>query len=315
VPVTVSRRTLLAAALAAAAGAATGCTGNGGEPITVAGGELGGFYVEFAQLLVDALAATGTPAVVQQTGGSVENIRRITEGAGSGALGLVLTDIALAALRGQDPFGQPVELCALGQVYENYMQLVVRAEDPVTGIADLAGRPVTLGAVGSGAAVFGDRLLAVAGVRAEVIRRPLVLAVQALSDRTTDALLWSGGVPTPALAQLAERRPLRLLPLAEHLPALRNRYGTAYGPVLVPEGVYGAAAAVPTVGVANLLLAAPTLPDAIADTVVRTLVGAAPRLVPSAALGTQYLDQRSLIDTGDVPLHPGAAAAYRDLHG
>jgi TRAP transporter TAXI family solute receptor len=312
VPVTFSRRTLLVATAATAVSA--GCTGPGAQPLTVAGGEVGGFYVEFAQLLVDALAAAGTPAVVQQTGGSVENIRRITEGA-TGALGLVLTDIALAALRGEDPFGAPVPLRALGQVYENYMQLVVRAEDRITGIADLAGRPVTLGAVGSGAAVFGDRLLAVAGVRAEVTRRPLALAVQALADRGTDALLWSGGVPTPALADLAARRPLRLLPLADHLPALRSRYGTAYGPVLVPEGVYGAATAVPTVGVANLLLAAPALPDAVADTVVRTLVEAAPRLVPSAALGTQYLDQRSLIDTGEVPLHPGAAAAYRTLHG
>jgi TRAP transporter TAXI family solute receptor len=308
--VTLSRRTLLLAALAATA---TACTGGGGEPVTVAGGEVGGFYVEFAQLLVDQLDAAGTPAVVQRTGGSVENVRRVTEG--PAALGLVLTDIALAALRGADPFGQPVALCALGQVYENYMQLVVRAEDPITSIADLAGRPVSLGAVGSGAAVFGDRLLAAAGVRADVTRRPLRIAVPALEDRTTDALLWSGGVPTPALAELAARRPLRLLPLAEHLPALRSRYGTAYGPASVPEGVYGAPAAVPTVGVSNLLVAAPTLPDAVADTVVRTLVGAAPRLVPSAALGTQYLDQRSLIDTGDVPLHPGAAATYRALHG
>jgi TRAP transporter TAXI family solute receptor len=315
VPVTISRRALLSGALASVAAAATGCTRAGDEPITVAGGEAGGFYVEFAQLLVDALTAAGTPAVVQETGGSVENIGRITDRPASSALGLALTDIALAALRGEDPFGQAAELCALGQVYENYMQLVVRAEDRISGLADLAGRPVSLGAVGSGAAVFGDRLLTGAGVQAEVTRRPLVQAVQALADRSTDALLWSGGLPTPALAELAARRPLRLLPLAEHLPDLRTRYGTAYGPVLVPEGVYGAPAAVPTVGVANLLLASPTLPDAIADTVVRTLVGAAPRLVPSAALGTQYLDQRSLIDTGDVPLHPGAAAAYRDLHG
>jgi uncharacterized protein len=313
VPLTLSRRALLLAALATAA---AGCTGRGADPVTVAGGELGGFYVEFAQLLVDALAAAGTPAVVQQTGGSLENVRRITEGASSpGALGLVLTDIAVAALRGENPFGEAVPLCALGRVYENHLQLVVRAEDPIGSLADLAGRPVSLGAIGSGAAVFGDRLLAAAGVTAPVTRRPLRLAVPALEDRGTDALLVSGGVPDPALAELAARRPLRLLPLAEHLPALRARYGTAYVPASVPVGVYGAAAAVPTIAVSNLLLTAPTLPDAVADTVVRTLVEAAPRLVPAAALGTQFLDQRSLVDTGEVPLHPGAAAAYRDLHG
>lgn len=40
------------------------------------------------------------------------------------------------------------------------MQLVVRAEDRISDLADLSGRPVTLGAAGSGAAVFGERLLA-----------------------------------------------------------------------------------------------------------------------------------------------------------
>jgi TRAP transporter TAXI family solute receptor len=191
----------------------------------------------------------------------------------------------------------------------------VRAEDPFTGTADLAGRPVSLGAVGSGAAVFGDRLLAAAGIAADVTRRPLRDAVSALESGTTDALLWSGGVPTPALAELAARRPVRLLPLAEHLPQLRSRHGGVYGPVTVPAGAYGPAEPVPTVGVANLLVCTPALPDETAAAVARTLVAAAPDLVPVSALGTQYLDQRSLIGTGEIPLHPGAVAAYRALHG
>jgi TRAP transporter TAXI family solute receptor len=191
----------------------------------------------------------------------------------------------------------------------------VRAEDAATSTADLAGRPVSLGAVGSGAAVFGDRLLAAAGIAAQVSRRPLRDAVAALEAGSADALLWSGGVPTPAVAELAARRPVRLLPLAEHLPQLRARHGTVYGPVTVPAGAYGPAGPVPTVGVANLLVCSPDLPADTAAAVARTLVAAAPALVPESALGTQYLDQRSLIGTGDVPLHPGAAAAYRDLHG
>jgi hypothetical protein len=32
-------------------------------------------------------------------------------------------------------------------------------------------------------------------------------------------------------------------------------------------------------------------------------------------LGTQFLDPRNLIVTAGIPLHPGAVAAYRDLHG
>jgi uncharacterized protein len=83
----------------------------------------------------------------------------------------------------------------------------------------------------------------------------------------------------------------------------------------VPAGGYAGAPAVPTIGVANLLICADTLPDEAARQIVRTVVTDAPELLPDAALGTQYLDQRSLIGTEPVPLHAGAAAGYRDLHG
>ncbi len=306
-----SRRALLRGLIAAPLVA--GCGSGTEDPLVLAAGEPGGFYVEFGELLAAALRGAGLPVTVVGTGGSVQNIEQLRDGAA--ALGLALTDIALAAHNGQEPFDAPVPLQAIGRVYENYMQLVVRAEDPATSTADLAGRPVSLGAVGSGAAVFGDRMLAAAGIAAEETRRPLRDAVAALESGRTDALLWSGGVPTPALAELAARRPVRLLPLAEHLPQLRARHGTVYGPVTLPAGAYGPAGPVPTVGVANLLVCSPDLPADTAAAVARTLVAAAPALVPESALGTQYLDQRSLIGTGDVPLHPGAAAAYRDLHG
>jgi TRAP transporter TAXI family solute receptor len=310
----VSRRALLRLLAAAPASLAAGCaSGATAEPIVLAAGEPGGFYVEFGELLAGALRAGGIPVTVASTGGSVENIGQVRTG--RAALGLALTDIAVSARRGDPPFGTSVPLQAVGRVYENYMQLVVRAEDPATSATHLVGRPVSLGAVGSGAAVFGDRLLSAAGIDAEVTHRALRDAVVALETGQTDALLWSGGVPTPALAELAARRPVRLLPLVEHLPGLRARHGDVYGSVTVPVGTYGAGTPVPTVGVANLLVCTPDLAPATAAAVARTLVGAAPALVPESAVGTQYLDQRSLIGTGDVPLHPGAAAAYRDLHG
>ncbi len=48
---------------------------------------------------------------------------------------------------------------------------------------------------------------------------------------------------------------------------------------------------------------------------VRVLVRQAANLVPQQALGTQFLEVRTLIGTAGVPLHPGAAQEYRVLHG
>lgn len=302
-----TRRALL---LGAAAALVTACGGRSGVPVPVAADEPGGYHAALAEALAAALVATGTPAEVQPTDGGVENVRRIADG--SAAVGPVPADVAMVALRGQDPFGERVRLRALGRVGQSHLQLVVRAADPFATVADLSGRTVALGTVGSDAPLFGDRLLAVAGVTATVTRQPLRTAVAAFAGGRADALLWSGPVPTPELADPALDRPIRLLPLADQLTGLRARHGGAYGPATVPAGVYDGASPVPTVGVAALLVAAATLPDAVAATVVRALVAALPELPPS---GLGRMDRRALIDTGEVRLHPGAWTTYRELHG
>ena len=49
--------------------------------------------------------------------------------------------------------------------------------------------------------------------------------------------------------------------------------------------------------------------------VVDTLATDAPQLVPHYVRGLQYLDAPSMIQTGLIPLHPGAVGGYRTLHG
>ena len=49
--------------------------------------------------------------------------------------------------------------------------------------------------------------------------------------------------------------------------------------------------------------------------VVDVLVTEASHLVPPYVRGLQYLDAPSMIQTGLLPLHPGAVGAYRKLHG
>jgi TRAP-type uncharacterized transport system substrate-binding protein len=88
-----------------------------------------------------------------------------------------------------------------------------------------------------------------------------------------------------------------------------------YDQVQVPDGAYRGVSALGTIGVANLLVCSPSLPGDVAAAVVRLLVERATALVPAEAVGTQFLDVRTLIGTQPVPLQPGAAAAYRALHG
>ncbi|MBA8928433.1 hypothetical protein BC739_005650 [Kutzneria viridogrisea] len=283
--------------------------------VGIAAGEQGGFYLAFGQLLAQQLSAA-QPLLhgkALETPASLANIDLLRSGKAD--MALALTDTARAAVNGQDPFRGKVELCALGRVYENYLQLVVRNDSPVRTVADLAGRTISLGANGSGASLTGERILDVAGIRLAVRHLALADAVAALESRAVDAVLWSGGVPTPKLAELDTRVGIRLLALDGVLPGMRARFGAVYEQVPVPSGGYQFVHEVPTIGVANLLVCLPSLPDEVAAAVVGVLVNRADQLVPQQALGTQFLDVRTLIGTVDVPLHPGAAAAYRALHG
>ena len=77
-------------------------------------GEPGGFYIEFADLLVAALRAYGTAARAVKSGGSVDNIRRVA----SGQAALGLHPPGDRAERGDRhcPFERVLPLRALGRV-------------------------------------------------------------------------------------------------------------------------------------------------------------------------------------------------------
>lgn len=294
-------------------GGASRCRG-GARTITIAGGQEGGFYLRFAALLADEIdkADVGLLCEPRQTDGSVDNIRQVSTGAAD--VGLTQADTALAAVRGEAPFGGPVGIRAIGRIYLDYVQLVVRDDDPADGVADLAGATVSIGAPGSGTAMLGERMIA-AGLGVRWRNMTLRDSVDALRESRIRALLWVGGVPTPALAGLHREVGIRLLPTTELLPALRTGYGNVYRQVSTPAGGYGKAEGVRTIGVANLLVCAATLPEAVAAAVTGVVVDRAAQLVPEEALGTQYMDSRTLIGTLGVPLHPGAATAYRAKHG
>lgn len=288
------------------AGAVVGCgVARDVVAVRVASGEVGGFYHAFAELLAEAAAREGVVRVeVVTTSGSQENLALLARGE---------VDVALALV---DSVGEGDGVLALGRVYENYLQLVVRADGPIHGVAELRGARVNLGAEGSGAALTGERILRAAGLDpvSDVVisHRPLRAAVTALSVGDADALLWAGGVPTAGFT-IPER--MRLIDLGELAAPMRERFGPVYDRVAIPADAYPHAPAVHTIGVANLLLATPTLPDAAAEGIVELLVQHADSLVPTEAAGAQFLDVRSLIGTGVIPLHPAAAEVYRRRHG
>ncbi|WP_035759666.1 TAXI family TRAP transporter solute-binding subunit [Granulicoccus phenolivorans] len=305
----ISRRGIL---LGLAALPLIGCTQSAQpEPLRLAAGEAGGPYLEFGTLLSAALRAHGGAQLqALPSDGSIHNLRLLE--AGSVELALAQADAASDLGRGA---------VAIGRVYQNYLQCVVRADSGLRRLAELAGRRVSVGAPESGGALTTRRILEAAGLTTgpqapTLSERGLAGGAAALAAGDVDAFFWAGGVPTARIADLAATgTPVALLDLGTTFAALNAAHPDRYLATEVPAGAYGSRAPVPTIGVPNLLLARPDLPDPVARTLVDVLIDDAEALVPAGSAGLQYLSRAGLIDTAPVPLHPAALQRYRERYG
>ncbi|WP_426996956.1 TAXI family TRAP transporter solute-binding subunit [Pseudarthrobacter sp. N5] len=293
--------------------------------LTVAGGEPGGFYLEFATLLADLLRRQGVAgnAVPLTTAGSLENMDRLLTGEATFAI--ALADAAAQQASAQEPSAGAGRIVALGKVYENYVHCIVRKNSGIRTFSDLAGKTAAIGDVGSGTSLTAHRLIAASGLSTanataagqslKEVNLGLNQGLAALRDGSVDALFWSGGVPTAAITAANKDVGLGFIDLSALIPATRTHYGAFYDRVLIPANGYEGTPAVWTVGVANLLLCRSDLAEPIVTRTVELLVGNAQELIPRSSMGVQFLSPETLINTAGVPLHPAAAAAYRTLHG
>jgi uncharacterized protein len=303
-----SRRAALAAGGAGLAGALTGCLATPPQTVVIAGGEPGGFFAEFARLLADAVAASnsGYRLTPRQTTGTLENLQLLQSA--EVALGLALADAAA-----EDHAG----MSAIGRMYQTYWQVMVPARSGIDRVADLRGRTISLGPRGSGTRFTALRILAAAGLGpADVKERavPIADVGRALSSGAVEAAVFAGGLPVPVVAASVGDA-VRLVGLAGEVARLQDDYGAVYRRTRIPASVYGTGTETDTLGVASLLLGRDDVPVRLVRTLVEVLVSRPADLVPAETLGTQYLEPRSLISTGGIPLHPAAAEAYRRVHG
>lgn len=314
-----ARRLVAVVAALAALFALSACTTRASEwtdgRYEIAGGGPTGVYYAYGTRLADELAtALDVQIGAAETAGSVDNLLRV--GSGEALLGFAQGDAAADAVAGAGAFDAPLPVQAVARLYDEYLHVVVRADSDIDGVADLAGRTVSLGAENSGVHVIAERVLDAAGVdTASVDDRRLDLAgsISAMQDGEIDGFFWVGGIPTPGIAELAEELPVRLLPIEQGwVNAVNERYSHAYRPSDFPVGLYGLEESEPTMAVPNYLVTAESTPDAVVHDVLAGLFDARTRIaedVPAAAL----LDRRHAIFTGPVDLHPGAVDYYRSL--
>jgi TRAP transporter TAXI family solute receptor len=303
--------------------ALSACSGDGGRPsarfISIATGGTGGVYYPYGGGIAKVLNENlpDVRATAEVTNASVDNLKLIRDGKAD--IAFVLADTLADAIAGRGPFaGAPVPAAALAVLYSNYTHLVTLATSGIASIGDLKGRVVSTGAPGGGTEVIALRVLRAAGLDPDRdVRRQGLGATEssdALKDGKVDAFFWSGGLPTAAIQDLSHTPgvSIRLLPTAHLVPALREQFGGLYFLLEIPQGAYRSpGAAVPVVGVANVLIVNKSMDEGLAYDITRLLFEKQSDLAaihPEA----RNLSLEKATEGSPADLHPGARRFYRE---
>jgi TRAP transporter TAXI family solute receptor len=298
------------------------CGGDGAPKprfLSIATGGTGGVYYPYGGGLAKVLNehVPGVRATAEVTAASVDNLKLIRENKAD--IAFTTADVLADAVRGQGAFaGGPVPVVTLAALYTNFAHLVTVRSSGIQRIADLKGHVVSLGSPGSGAEITAVRLLRAAGLdpAKDITRQGLGVneSAGALKDGKIDAFFWNGGVPTPALQDLAYSQgiEMRLVPTASALPALRALYGDVYTTGEVPAGVYrGVDAPVTLLGMMNLLVVNRAMAEQLAYDITRVLFEHQPELAaihPEA----RKLSLKTALAGSPAEFHPGALRFYRE---
>ena len=318
-------RSLLGTALAATllltacGGGDSGGSGGGegaqaGGTLTFATGGTGGVYYPYGGGIANLLSSQldGTVVTVQETNASVDNMQLLASGQAQLAFGL--GDVVSDAAKGENTFSEPLPICSLGNIYNNFTHVFTTADTGITSIEDVRGKRVSVGAVGSASEVTADRILEAAGIdpQADIERAQLGVAetVAAIQDGTVDVGFWSGGLPTGAIVDLASTDELVLLPTADYVDEMAGKYGDYYFADEIPANTYeGQTEASPQVVSPNILVARTDMDEQLQQDITRTIFENKEQLL-TVHPAAEELDPATAGDVTFIETCPGAQAYF-----
>jgi TRAP transporter TAXI family solute receptor len=326
----ISRRSLLKLAPAAALAPLAAACGTDSMTVRpklyhegrvyIATGNTTGVYYQIGGGYADLISKyePGYVARAEPTGASGDNIARIVNG--DMDLGFCNDDTAADAVAGTGTFaGKKLPIVALARLYRNYLHCVVRNASKITKFEDLRGKRISTGTLNSGADIMSGRILLANGIDPDkdIVRQRLSLpdTTKGMQAGTTDALFFTGGLPTPGITDLLNSTPgaYALLSLEAELAPLVAKYGSGvYGTANLAKSVYNTPADVITIVGFNMIIASPNLPDQLAYDLTKLLYDHQSELAKVHPSGGDF-EKANGPATDPVPLHPGARRYFQGL--
>lgn len=315
-----SRLSILSMLLVAVISLVGGCGGDSaGEKkfLEIATGGTAGTYYPIGGAMAEILNNNiqGMNASAQSTGATVANINMLKEG--SVDLAIVQNDITYYAANGIEMFKDKKvdNLKGIATLYPETCQIVTLESTGIKSIADLKGKRVAVGAMGSGAEANARQILEAYGITYDDIDEQFLSfseAASALKDGNVDAAFVTAGYPTAAVQDIASQNKVRLLPIeADKADALIAKY-PFYTKVVIPAGTYaGFEEEVPGISVMAMLVCTDKVDEQLGYDITKALFSNLDRIKAAHSVG-KLITKEGAMEGMPIQMNAGAEKFFKE---
>ena len=286
----------------------------GGKLFMATGSETGTYYafgIAFTQVLKDKV---GIEVNVQSTGASKANIQLID--AGDVDLAIVQNDVMDYAYNGTNTFadeGAITSFAAICTMYPETIQIVARPD--IKSVADLAGKTVSVGDVGSGTEFNAAQIFEAYGMTFDDIQKQnlgFTDSADKFKDGQLDAFFCTAGAPTVAITELATATDFTILSIdAAELAWLQENYGY-YTEYNMAAGTYANVTKdVTTVAVMATLICDADLDEETVYNITKGIYENLEPITAAHAKGAELVLEKAT-DGISTPMHPGAVKYFTE---
>jgi uncharacterized protein len=288
--------------------------------VSIAAGWVTGAYFPMAgaisRIAWKHLKDEGIKVTAESSGASVANAKLI--GQGDTDFAILQNDIASYAHNGKEGmFDAPIKnLLGVCTLFPEHVQLVARKDSNIKSVADLKGKKVAIGPVGSGTAENAKQIMEAWGLSVDDLAKGEQLTASQsadyIKDGRLDAAFFTVAVGAAVIMDTSLIVDTAIVPIeGPTVDKLIEKY-PFYAKQIVPGGLYkGNDNDVNTVSVMAMLSARADLEEDIVYAIVNAMYSDLEQLRKAHDKFKSIEMENGLVGMG-IPLHPGAEKFFKE---
>lgn len=276
----------------------------------------GSAFLPYAEALAASIVSAGIASSALETGGSIDNVRRLDSLAPNprtALLGTVFLGTAQEALSGAAwTQGKRFEhLRALAPMYETSFQCVALRKSNLVSISALDGKRVGVGPANGPAENYFKGVIDIAKIAPTLVNGTPAALVEDLVAGRIDALWQGASVPIPSLKQVADAHDAVVFGLSEtQVNSMLQRFPALAMTTVAANTYRGQTSALQSVAAWNFLMIHKDANEAFAYWLTRAMFDPVAPLATHASARTTRIEDAT--KNRVVPFHVGALRAYRE---